>query len=195
MGQVINPFNIPIIQDVISEKSYSLIKKEVKEYLNKNQQYFTSPWNCPTKTSLPLPPNQSFKSKIVESEIKNLTEKYIKEWGFLEELNLSLYGLWINISKKNSFQEYHTHINRNEKHIFSGTLYIDVYEDSGNLVLVNPLNNIISHYPLSSKIFSEYFITPQNGLIVSFPSFIGHYVGENKNNNDRISISWNITLH
>jgi uncharacterized protein (TIGR02466 family) len=188
MEQIINPFNIPIAQDILSKESYLLIKEEVMEYLNKNQNYLDTPWNCPTKTSLHLSPEKSFSSTNVINEIKNITTKYHKEWGFEDSMEFNIYALWVNVSEKEGFQEYHRH----PRGIFSGVLYLDVNEDSGDLTLVNPLDGILNYFPLNSKSPLKHSITPQNGLIISFPSFMGHYVGSNKSNKNRISISWNI---
>ena len=195
MDNIISPFNIPIIQDVISEKSYLLIKGEVKEYLDKNLEYLNTPWENPTKTSLFLPPEKNFENKNIENEIKKITIKYFKEWGFLENLNLEVYGMWVNVSKKGSFQQYHKHAHPIVKNLFSGTMYIDVYKNSGDLVLINPLDGILNYLPPCLKAPNQYKISPENGLIVSFPSWMGHYVEENKNNNNRISVSWNVTIN
>ena len=194
MDNIISPFNIPIIQDVIDKKSYLLIKEEVFKYLNINQDYLNTPWDCPTQTSLHLPPERNFENKNIENEIKKLTNKYLKEWKFTKNLNLKILGLWVNVSKKGSFQEYHTHTSYEYKNLFSGTLYIEADKNSGNLTLLNPLTNIFQLLPLNHSLSSGYVITPSPGLIVSFPSFLGHYVGENKNKTNRISVSWNVII-
>ena len=195
MDNIISPFNIPIIQDIISEESYLLIKKEVMEYLKQNKDHLNTPWDCPTQTSLFLPPERNFENKNIENEIKKLTTNYLKEWEFNENLNLQLLGLWVNVSPKGSFQEYHRHSSYGQKSLFSGTLYIEANENSGNLNLINPIDEFLDYLPISSKFKNIHKITPQPGLIVSFPSFIGHYVGENKNETNRISVSWNVIIN
>ena len=195
MDNIISPFNIPIIQDVISEESYLLIKEEVAEYITQNEDLFLSLWDCPTKSSIFHPKEKGFKGKNTESEIKKITTKYLKEWGFSKSINLEILGLWINISEPNSFQEYHKHLSHGEKNLFSGTIYIEANKNSGNLNLVNPIDGILDNLPFSNKIKTKYSITPYPGLIVSFPSFLGHYVGENKNKTNRISVSWNVIIN
>jgi len=195
MGNIVSPFNIPLFQDIISQESYSLIKKDVIEYLDKNQNSLHTPWDCPTKTSLFLPQEQNFKSKNIENEVKKITSEYIKEWGFTGTLPLKIYGMWVNVSKKGSFQEYHSHTSSTHQHLFSGTLYIDADKNSGDLFLINPIDKILNNIPGSLKVKDKLNIIPQPGLIVSFPSFLGHYVGENKNNTNRISVSWNVIIN
>mgnify|MGYP006098449089 CR=1 FL=1 len=194
MANITSPFSIPIIQDIISEESYLLIKEEVMEYLKQNNNNLNTPWDCPTQTSLFLPPERNFESQKIENEIKKITNNYVKEWDFITSFNIKIVGLWVNVSKKGSFQEYHRHINSEFKSLFSGTLYIDVNENSGNLNLINPLDSFFQNLPKCLNNPLKLSITPQPGLIVSFPSFIGHYVGENKNETNRISVSWNVII-
>ena len=193
MGNIISPFSIPIIQDVISEESYLTIKEDVFKYLFNNK--LEPSWNCPTKSSYSLPIKNSFTSKNVEKEIKNITNKYIEEWKFLKPPKLKIQKIWVNVAEQHSFQEYHSHIEFPSNNLFSGVLYIDANKHSGNLSLVNPLENMIYSLPSSLKITPNISISPYPRLIVSFPSFLGHYVGENKNKTDRISISWNIEIN
>lgn len=195
MDNIISPFTIPIIQDIISEESYLLIKGEVMEYLECNKNHLNTPWDCPTQTSLFLPPERNFENKNIENEIKKLTTNYLKEWDFQQTLNLKVLGLWVNVSSKGSFQEYHRHSGFEHKNLFSGTLYIEANKNSGNLNLINPIDGFLGYLPISSKFKNTHSITPQPGLIVSFPSFMGHYVGENKNETNRISISWNVIIN
>ena len=96
--------------------------------------------------------------------------------------------MWVNISKKESYQEIHDH----GDYLFSGTIYTNVDNYSGNFVLQNPLSveNILMR---DSNILSKsYSITPKNSMIVLFPSWMQHRVSQNKSNIDRISISFNI---
>ena len=193
MDNIIHPFQIPIYQSFIEGDSFTQIKNAVSLYIKDNKNEFQRAWNCPTLSninSLTL-----FKSTYLENELKKSTEVYFKEWGFEGNYNLKFSNIWINISPKGSFQELHKHGSYFSKNIFSGVLYIDTDKDSGDLTLVNPIEDQLLFGLPSSTIPSRLIITPENKKIIYFPSWMGHYVGENKNKKDRISISWNVTLN
>jgi uncharacterized protein (TIGR02466 family) len=192
MDNTIHPFSIPIYQDFIDDNSFIQIKKDVLTYINNHKQEFNKAWNCPTLSNI----NSSFifKSITLENELKKATEIYFKEWGYEGNYNLKLSNIWINISPKGSFQESHKHGDYFKKTIFSGVLYIDTNENSGSLTLVNPIEDQLLLGLPSSNILSRLTISPKNKKIIYFPSWLEHYVGENKNQQNRISVSWNIEL-
>ena len=157
-----------------------------------SKEEFKTSWDCPTLSTIGS--SSDFKSISLDNELKKLTKIYFKEWGFKGSFNLKFSHTWVNISPKNSFQESHKHSNYFEKNIFSGVLYIDVTKDSGNLFLVNPIEDQLLSLLPTPKISPRISIIPQNKKIISFPSWMEHYVGQNKSQQDRISISWNVEV-
>ena len=93
--------------------------------------------------------------------------------------NIILKSLWINILSFTNFNTLHTHGENGDSH-YSGVIYLKVPPNSGNIVFNNPLS-ISQNYP----------ITPLEGDIFFFPSFLPHYVEPNLSQEDRISISFN----
>ena len=105
---------------------------------------------------------------------------------------------WININKKDSYNVYHTHPDAD----YSAIYYLT--DSSCPLMLVHPslhtgafttctfLNRQLIE---DTGITPQYAINPKAGDIILFPSYLPHYVEENKEENDRISIAWNISLH
>ena len=187
------PFQIPLYSQSINQDSFNIIKDEVKEYINLNPTKFIETWDCPTKSTINLPKHKNIKSELLEKEIKIHNELYFKHWGF-KTSNLNLSSLWINISPPNAYQEPHKHTTYHRKQLFSGVLYIEVQDNSGDLILVNPVEDLLGLMPFSNSIIPRHKIKPQNGLIVCFPSWMEHYTNQNKTNTNRISISWNIEV-
>ena len=192
MDNIIHPFQIPIYQSFIEEDSFTQIKKDIDFYIKNYKEEFNLPWDCSTLSNI----NSSIKLKspVLEDIIKKITINYFEAWGFEKKYKLYIKDIWVNISPPNSFQEVHNHIGPFEKHIFSGVFYIDVDKNSGNLNLINPIEDKIINLLPSSTIHSRITIPPENRKLICFPSWMLHYVGENKTNKPRISVSFNINV-
>ena len=190
MSDIIHPFQIPIYQSFIDNNSFIQIKKDVLAYINSNKEEFKLDWDCPTLSNITS--NTNFQSKTLYKTIQTHTENYFKSWGIRNKTLLNISDLWINISPKNSYQEVHNHLSTENKNLFSGVLHIDVFPNSGNLILLNPLISHLHHMLPSSKIDLKTSIPLKNKNIFMFPAWLDHYVGTNKNEQNRISISWNV---
>lgn len=149
---------------------------------------------------------KSINSHIIPDEffilIDNEVEKYVNQ------LNLSEYGVfktqhaWINVYKKEQFQEIHVHTTSDnvlecDKPFFSGIYYIKLRDFHLATMFVNPVfykqripndinqneNNLIYHTP---KV--------EEGDIIIFPSALPHGVPMNQHDELRVTISFNIFL-
>ena len=105
---------------------------------------------------------------------------------------------WININSPGSYNVKHTHPNSH----LSGVMWIKAPKDSGNIVFDNP-NGHQTHTEINSYnqefkdqffVHHSYWLPPIEGRMIIFPSHLQHAVNENKSNEDRISVSFNITL-
>ena len=105
---------------------------------------------------------------------------------------------WININSPGSYNVKHTHPNSH----LSGVMWIKAPKDSGNIVFDNP-NGHQTHTEINSYnqefkdqffVHHAYWLPPIEGRMIIFPSHLQHTVNENKSNEDRISVSFNITL-
>ena len=105
---------------------------------------------------------------------------------------------WININSPGSYNVKHTHPNSH----LSGVMWIKAPKDSGNNVFDNPnghqTHTEINYYNQEFKdqffVHHAYWLPPIEGRMIIFPSHLQHAVNENKSNEDRISVSFNITL-
>ena len=105
---------------------------------------------------------------------------------------------WININKPGDYNIKHVHPTNN----LSGVLWIKCLENSGDIVFDSP-NNFESFlenksydddFKKSNFIDDSYHCYPTEGRMIVFPSHLEHRVQENKSNEDRISVSFNIRL-
>ena len=191
---IITPFQLPIYLGQIPNEHLIQIQKDVKEYIFSNKNVFKEAWHCPTLSDIGVKEGGNIQSKTLTNILKFSINEYYKEWGFITQ-TLNFSDIWVNISPKGAYQETHTHLHPIDKNLFSGVLYVDVTSDSGDLHLQNPLNLQMSLMTKSKQIFEYFTVTPENGKIVIFPSWLSHKVTQNLNNKDRISISWNVKIN
>lgn len=186
---------IPLYQSTIEDEIFKEVKKEVKDYINENREYFAHAWDCPTLSSIKFPKEKDINSPSLINEIKFHVEQYFKKWNFKDQnFNIKFEKVWINISPHMSYQDVHHHLLESSTNLFSGVLYIDALENSGDLTFTNPLIPYLHLLPKSDK-FNDYFrLTPQSQNIIIFPSFLLHLVGTNFSQQERISVSWNVQL-
>lgn len=105
---------------------------------------------------------------------------------------------WIMINSPNTHNDAHTHPNAH----LSGVFWIKVPEKSGNTKFVNPsvfqsyieINSYIDQFTLDTNVHEAYFYEPKEGKMVTFPSHVLHEVRRNESEDDRIAVSYNITL-
>lgn len=191
MDNIIYPFQMPIYHSIIDEGSFTKIQKDVGLYIKNNKDKFKESWNCNTKTSF-YEKTTPFQSFILEDQIKKHTNIYLKSWGFKVETTLKISNYWINIAEQNNFQESHHHIDSQTlNNIFSGVLYLNIPENSGNIIFTNPVfpSNL---FPPNQSFPPGYKISPEEKQIIIFPSWLNHNVETNKSPTPRISLSWNI---
>ena len=105
---------------------------------------------------------------------------------------------WININKPGDYNIKHVHPTNN----LSGVLWIKAPQNSGDIIFDSP--NVFESF-LENKSYDDdfkksiciddsYHFYPTEGRMIVFPSYLQHHVQENKSNEDRISVSFNIRL-
>lgn len=150
-------------------------------------------YNCGIWTSNKITPSilDTDKEPLVRLRFTIVSEVH----KYLETLNceykhISLRSSWININVPGQFQESHTHLGKNH---LSGTYFIDVPENSGNLIFEHP--NTLLYYWLNSRNPLGYKCDALPGKLVIFPSWLHHFVQKNGSDRNRISLSFNVYVH
>ena len=105
---------------------------------------------------------------------------------------------WININSPGAYNVKHSH----PESQLSGVMWIKSPKDGGVIEFENPnsheafteMNAYTEEFKEKNFVYPVYWFTPTEGRIVVFPSYLQHEVRENKSNEDRISISFNLIL-
>jgi uncharacterized protein (TIGR02466 family) len=151
----------------------------------------------------PSDPGQSNMSELeldtlflpIKQQIEYRLEEIKKEFEFKNNLSFKIGRIWINLNQNNNVTRPHLHSNS----LLSGVLYIKC-KDSGPIVFMHPVmahQYVIS--PDTVKKFNMFnsadiSVTPEVGKLIIFPSWLVHYVENNLDYSDRISIAFNIKV-
>ena len=96
---------------------------------------------------------------------------------------------WLNIYKKNNFQEWHLHTNV----MISAAYYLRCNNSSAKIYFKSPVLDMMSPNTLSNNDlnFEHVWFKPKPGTVLIFRSYLSHCVAHQKNNDTRISLSYN----
>ena len=107
---------------------------------------------------------------------------------------IKISNMWAIINKGGSTNSRHQHGNST----ISGAYYVRAPENCGDIVFYDPRPAPVFYYPtaVSSNLLNAQVnsITPKEGALILFPSYLDHSVNENLSNNERIVISFNIVI-
>lgn len=127
--------------------------------------------------------NQDLIDKI-KNNIPLRVDKPINDFSFYS---------WVNVNKKLNRNERHCHMHTD---IFlSGVFYVKYPENSGVIRFYDPRGHLMQMQKDYDYYYDGYaynYIQPKNNLLILFPSWLEHDVEENKSDDERISIAFNI---
>ena len=129
------------------------------------------------------------------NSISSVFNESLVDMGWdLEKNKLKITGMWSIINPTNASNARHIHSNN----FISAAYYIKAPDNCGDIIFYDPRSaNVIrspvinSKNKLNSTIFS---VTPKEGLLVLFPSYLHHSVNSNESDEERIVISFNLNL-
>ncbi len=119
--------------------------------------------------------------------------RYLAKDG-LKEKQFECEG-WVNVNPPNAYNQVHTH----DRYDLSGVYYVKVpkqsSKESGALQFLNPSYRGGPYSDLFTAMNpSKFTLNPSEGTLVIFPSAMPHWVLPNRENEDRISIAFNLRL-
>jgi uncharacterized protein (TIGR02466 family) len=141
-----------------------------------------------------IKPNPEIQKLV--NEILSRAESVKTECGLKSSARTFINHLWININPKSGFNRPHIHTDC----VMSGAYYVSVGPKKGDILFKNPASNLQYHLQdqfvdnYNSVSSANWTITPKEGQLLLFPAWLEHYVEPNLNDEDRISISFNIAV-
>ena len=111
-----------------------------------------------------------------------------------QKQSINISNMWAIINTGGSANLRHQHGNST----ISGAYYVRAPKNSGDIVFYDPRPAPAYTYPIAvnPNLLNAQVngISPKEGALVLFPSYLDHSVNENLSNEERIVISFNITI-
>jgi len=178
-------------------KDYNEVNKNILEYikvLKSNNPEGIKKSNLKGWHSSDFDLNSNKPKEYVNSIGPSINEALIDMGWDLKNQEVKIQSMWSIINKSDASNSRHIHGNC----FISAAYYVSAPKNCGDIVFHDPRSEPTYFHPrvetpnkLNTNIIK---ITPENGLLVLFPSYIYHSVEANKSNEERIVISFNINL-
>tara|TARA_Y100000590_G_scaffold459148_1_gene615515 strand:- start:11017 stop:11619 length:603 start_codon:yes stop_codon:yes gene_type:complete len=127
--------------------------------------------------------------------ISSILNESINDMGWdIEKNELKITGMWSIINPSNASNARHIHSNN----YISAAYYVKAPKNCGDIKFHDPRSAKVIRTPITKKPnnlnLEVINITPQEGLLVLFPSYLHHSVDMNNSSDERVVISFNIDL-
>ena len=117
--------------------------------------------------------------------------------GFCKNINLGIQQvdipeIWINVNKQHDWNTIHQHGGHN----FSGVYYVKTPKDCGRLAFKDPRPAASTNSFLVERYDNGElrYVNITEGLFLLFPSYLEHFVEPNRSKEERITISFNVSV-
>ncbi len=177
--------------DVLLKDIYEWQRNDDVDLVRSNQ----NGWHSPTDIFKKTEPGLSRISRLMIECFTKCTQEIAPKF---DPKNFDMKGEgWVNINPKHGFNVPHDH----PGYTWSGVYYVVVPEKkdpksrSGSIELLDPRTNtaaMASDIARQSGYFSpKRTLTPKDGMILIFPSYLRHWVYPNDEDENRISMAFN----
>ena len=123
-------------------------------------------------------------SQYVDKHVRN----YVMSIRASEHKRVFLSHSWFNITRDNTFQDWHQH----QDSVISGVYYYQTSGDDGDIVFESPNPyEALELFPSGELVHKYVAYKPAVGKIIIFPGWLRHKVEKNITENPRISFSFN----
>ena len=138
--------------------------------------------------------NDETPKKFINAVSSNINTAFNDMDWDIEKQIIKIKSIWAIINEKGASNERHHHGNS----ALSAAYYVRAPKDCGDIVFYDPRPAPVYSHPIAKKpnILNATVnsITPDEGLLVLFPSYLDHSVKPNLSSNQRIVISFNVNL-
>jgi len=138
--------------------------------------------------------NDEVPKKFISNSSKNIHDAFNDMSWDLDSQIVKIQSVWTIINGKGAFNERHAHGNSD----LSAAYYVKAPVNCGQIVFYDPRPAPVYKHPKAkgSNILNATInsLTPEDGLLVLFPSYLEHSVKPNLSDDSRIVISFNINL-
>jgi uncharacterized protein (TIGR02466 family) len=172
------------------DKEFEKIQSEIKPAIEQSE--LGMPWPEAVETTFKFKQNNNiidqYNMSILKDSILQTAHNYLRSIPTKLCPEMYIESNWISKIGQNGSMHAHTH----PFSFLSGCYYYQTTGSDGNLVFENP--NLVADWmdPYGDIWPTNYFVTPSEGLMVLFPSWLRHRVDINHTNNNRWSLAFNI---
>jgi uncharacterized protein (TIGR02466 family) len=196
-NQILKLFSQPIFKYKI--ENYEKLNEELLEFiykLNENDKVGVKKSNINGwhSKSFDLNDPNNIPNKFL-NHISNNIKDVFKNYGWVyDPSKIKCSSMWAIINKKGNYNMEHSHSNN----YLSAAYYVKAPENCGNFKASNP--NIINRnlFPKSNQATelnsNSASIKITEGDLLIFPAYLPHSVEENKSDEDRVIVSFNIDI-
>jgi uncharacterized protein (TIGR02466 family) len=194
-------FPTPVYTNQISSDKFELVQKELLTAINKikenNLFQKRSDWN----TNIFSISDPTFNRDIIKEyslllfkeQLELHIMQYMSEIGTpitkVSKDKILIQSAWFTQTMKDEYSHDHMHGDCD----ISGVYYIKTNGNDGSIYFNTPAPTINSSYCFL-HIPGRHITPPSQGTILLFPGFLNHGVYCNKTDNERLSISFNISI-
>lgn len=179
-----------LVLDYLDEVDNDALQK----YCIKQRSLFGTDQNNVTTMMDINAPELSVLVNSIRSRLKNV-HQLVKMKNYYD---IQLEKAWCNIDNNINIDSPHCH----PLSAFSIVYYVAGEEDSGSLQFMNPNSGMMNSQIGQGDCIAEFdefnsnawTINPEPGKLIIFPSWLVHYVHQNKSNNRRISIAFDTEI-
>ncbi len=188
-----NLFGIPVYEGQAAERRFNSIQTEIEKTIS--QTTFNRPTNWNTSTQSVSDP--SFNTDFIKSCPNLKTEIHYHICNFFDKIdsavnvnNYKILSSWITKTDKGQ----HAHLHAHGEHDIAGVYYYKTNGNDGSIFFESPVEVLKNSYCFR-HLHKRIRFRPEVGKILLFPAWFMHGVSENTTNNERISVSFNITFN
>jgi uncharacterized protein (TIGR02466 family) len=188
MSSIIDVFKVPVYEAELDLdiKKLELFCNSYKK-LNEGRVFSNMGGYQSCDLSLKIPDTQPL-IKEIEEHASNFAKAFLNPNGQFMD------NMWININGYKDSNITHNHPDTD----IAGVYYVKTPDECGNIVFEHPASDVLGYYDMSLNIAqynnynsSHWKFTPAVNTLYLFPAWVKHYVSQNMNKENRISISFN----